>query len=516
MSVTAGELDFQALLDASAEAVVVHDPDTEAIVWANRAASAIYGYSHEQLTRMAVTDLAASDPRYTRATARFEVEQALRKDHHTFEWRIRTKAGDEFPIETTATYVSWRGQRAIMIQFRDISERKLTETALRRYEHRFHEFMHDLEEGVLILSNSGVLQYLSASACRLLGYERAEILGSSIQERLDRRSGRELLARFSDPRPEVRSIRYRIRHADGSWRWHDATYRYVEMENDLSGFLLHFRDISDRITAEQEAREKEKMLEYLARHSAMGEMAAAIAHELSQPLAATRNYIEGGIRRLERDANERDEVVRGLRHAALQIDRATTIIQSVRNYIVKLELNREPADLNDVLTEVRYFIELRSRQMSVRVAWSLSDMPLKILCERVLIGQVILNLAFNAIDAMAELRAPRRLLRLATVADGPHALLRVEDRGPGLPAGHRDKLFDGHFSTKITGNGIGLSLCQSIVSKHAGSIWAEPGKLFGTVFVVRLPLEALAADSTQRRKMPGAPPADARAARRES
>lgn len=516
MSVTANELDFQALLDASAEAVVVHDPDTEAIVWANRAASAIYGYSHEQLTRLTVTDLAAPDPRYTRSSARFEVDQALRKDHHTFEWRIRTKAGDEFPIETTATYVSWRGQRAIMIQFRDISDRKVTETALKRYEHRFHEFMHDLEEGVLILSNGGLLQYLSTSACRLLGYERAEILGSLIQDRLDRHSGRELIARFADPRPEVRSIRYRIRHADGSWRWHDATYRYIEMENDLSGFLLHFRDISDRIVAEQAAREKEKMLEYLARHSAMGEMAAAIAHELSQPLAATRNYIEGGIRRLERDASQRDEVIRGLRHAGLQIDRATTIIQSVRNYIVKLELSREPADLNDVLTEVRYFIELRARQLSVRVAWSLAEMPLKILCERVLIGQVILNLAFNAIDAMTELRAPRRLLRLATVAEGSHALLRVEDRGPGLPAGQQEKLFNGHFSTKVTGNGIGLSLCQSIVSKHAGSIWAEPGKLFGTVFCVRLPLEGFAADPTQQLKPIGEPPGDAKAIQSDS
>jgi two-component system sensor kinase FixL len=494
MSMTKVQLDFQALLDASAEAVVVHDADTEAIIWVNRAASAIYGYSVQELTRMSVTDLAAPDPRYTRASARSEVSHALRKDHHTFEWRIRTKSGDEFPIETTATYVSWGDKRAIMIQFRDISDRKLTETALRRYEHRFHEFMQDLAEGVLILSSSGVLEYLSPSACRLLGYEGAEILGNRIQDRLDSRSGRELLARFIDPRPEVRSIRYRIRHADGSWRWHDATYRYVEIENDMKGFLLHFRDISDRIIAEQAAREKEKMLEYLARHGAMGEMAAAIAHELSQPLAATRNYLEGGIRRLERGATENDEVVRGLRHAGLQIERATTIIQSIRNYTVKLALSREPADLNDVLSEVRYFIELRARQSSVRVAWYFADLPLSILCERVLIGQVILNLAFNAIDAVADLRAPRRLLRLSTVADGPNALLRVEDRGRGLPPGQQEKLFDGHFSTKVTGNGIGLSLCQSIVSKHAGSIWAEPGKRCGTVFCIRLPLVEAASD----------------------
>ncbi|HEY2807515.1 MAG TPA: PAS domain S-box protein [Steroidobacteraceae bacterium] len=488
MTLTADALDFQALLDASAEAVVVHDADTEAIVWANRAASAIYGYSLEELTRMSVTDLAARDPRYTHSAARNEVEHALSKDHHSFEWRIRTRAGDEFPIETTATYVSWSGKRAIMIQLRDISDRKLTENALKRYELRFREFMQDLAEGVLILSRTGAVDYLSPSACRLLGCEQQDMLGHSIQDRLDRRSGRELLARFADPQPEVRSIRYRIRHADGSWRWHDATYRYVEIENDVRGFLLHFRDISDRIAAELAAREKEKMLEYLARHSAMGEMAAAIAHELSQPLAATQNYIEGGILRLERDVREKDEVVRGLRHAVLQIDRAATIIQSIRSYIVKLELAREQADLNDVLSEVRYFIELRARQMSVRVAWYLAEAPLSILCERVLIGQVILNLAFNAIDEMAELRASRRLLRLATTMDGAYALLRVEDRGRGLPAGREKKLFDGFFTTKATGNGIGLSLCQNIVSKHAGSIWAEPGKGQGTVFYVKLPL----------------------------
>jgi C4-dicarboxylate-specific signal transduction histidine kinase len=127
--------------------------------------------------------------------------------------------------------------------------------------------------------------------------------------------------------------------------------------------------------------------------------------------------------------------------------------------------------------------------MSVRVAWSISELPLMIRCERVLVGQVIINLAFNAIDAMAEVPAARRLLRIASSPDGDHVLVRVEDRGRGLPIGREQKMFDGFFSTKKAGNGIGLSLCQNIVSKHGGTIWAEQGKQVGAVFLVKLPLK---------------------------
>jgi C4-dicarboxylate-specific signal transduction histidine kinase len=221
----------------------------------------------------------------------------------------------------------------------------------------------------------------------------------------------------------------------------------------------------------------------------MGEMAAAIAHELSQPLAAAQNYIEGGARRIPHDMADRDELIWGLGHARLQIDRASEIIRSVREYALKHEFTREVIDLSDVLNEVRYFIELRARQMSVRVAWSISELPLMVRCERVLIGQVIINLAFNAIDAMAEVPAARRLLRIASSPDADHVLVRVEDRGRGLPIGREQKMFDGFFSTKKAGNGIGLSLCQNIVSKHGGTIWAEQAKQVGAVFLVKLPLK---------------------------
>jgi PAS domain S-box-containing protein len=485
----ADRVDFCALLDACADSVAIHDATNKNILWANRAATDAYGYSLEELLALDYSEIAPADKTRTREAVNGEVDQALFKDHHTFEWVIRCKSGEEIPIEATATYVPWGATRAIMVQFRDITDRKRTEMRLKRHELRFREFMQDLAEGVCIVSSDGRIEYLSPSADRLLGYEKHSILGRRFHDLLDARTERQILARFARRTPDIRSMRYRVRHADGSWRWHEATYRYVELEDDLSGFLLHFRDITANVAADKAAREQEKMLEYLARHNAMGEMAAAIAHELSQPLVAAQNYIEGGARRIPKDLPGREELEWGLEHARLQIDRATEIIRSVREYAVKHELTREVIDLNDVLNEVRYFIELRARQMSVRVAWGVSDLPLSIRCERVLIGQVIINLAFNAIEAMAEVSAMRRLLRISSHLDGNDVLVRVEDRGRGLPIGREQKMFDGFFSTKKGGNGIGLSLCQNIISKHGGTIWAERGQQAGAVFLIKLPLK---------------------------
>lgn len=489
MPVCADQLEFRLLLESSVDAVMIHDPETYDVIWANRVAADVFGCSPQELSRMTYAELAPRDPSYSLEGSREELRRSTTRDHNTFEWRIRRSTGDEFPIEVSATYVSWNGIGAIMVQFRDITDRKATELNLRRQELRFRELMQDLAEGVCIVSADGRIEFLTPSASRLLGVEHGAAIGTRLPDLLDARTRRQLLTRFARPTADVRSMRYRIRHAGGSWRWHEATYRYVTLESDVSGFVLHFRDITERIAEERTARENEKMLEYLARHNAMGEMAAAIAHELSQPLAAAQNYLEGGAMRLSRDSGSRDEVVEGLRRAGIQIDRAAEIVRSVRDYAVKHELTRELADLNDVVSEVRYFIELKARPLSVRTTWQLSDLPLPVECERVLIGQVILNLAFNAIDELSQLRSVRRLMRISTAQDKGHALLRVEDRGRGLPAGRERRMFDGFFSTKMTGHGIGLALCQNIVAKHGGSIWAEPAPQMGSVFFVKLPLK---------------------------
>ncbi len=276
--------------------------------------------------------------------------------------------------------------------------------------------------------------------------------------------------------------------SDGAWRWHQATCRFIEIEDDLVGHLLLFRDVTEQVRTEEARRLSEQKLEYLARYNAMGEMAVAIAHELSQPLAATRNFIEGAVIRLGKEPSTDPGVTWGLQNAVRQIEHASVIIKSVRDYVVKLEQSEELIDLNELLRETRYFISLRADPSQVRVEIIPSQTPLRVSCEKVLIGQVILNLAFNAIEEMSDLPVERRVLRIQASSEDGMALLRIEDRGRGIQAEAQEKLFDGFFSSKVSGNGIGLALCKNIIGRHRGDIWAQNLEPCGAVFSFTLPI----------------------------
>ncbi|HEY4297465.1 MAG TPA: PAS domain-containing sensor histidine kinase, partial [Paraburkholderia sp.] len=292
--------------------------------------------------------------------------------------------------------------------------------------------------------------------------------------------------------------RYRITRRDGTPVWLRITCRRIEIEDDLNGRLLHFRDVTDEVAVEEARRHEARLLEYAGRYNAMGEMATAIAHELSQPLAAVRNFIEGAIRRLAQPGSL-DDALWGLRSADRQAEHAALIVKSVRDYIVKREPSETQVDLREVLADAAYFIELRAREAGVNVTIEQAGEPLPVYVERVLIGQVVLNLAFNAIDALSDsmqtdptdpTRPRHRELRLVTRLRGRHAIIQVIDNGPGVPADAHGRLFDGFSSSKAAGNGIGLSLCKNIVTRHGGEIWAKPAQHGGLECSFSLPLAA--------------------------
>lgn len=135
-----------------------------------------------------------------------------------------------------------------------------------------------------------------------------------------------------------------------------------------------------------------------------------------------------------------------------------------------------------------YFIDLRAKEAGVAVTIMQADAPLPVRCERVLIGQVILNLAFNAIEALAGIERPARTLTLRTGGHAAHAVLYAVDNGPGVPDGMHAQLFDGFSSSKVGGNGIGLSLCKNIVTRHGGQIRAQPAAGGGLECRFTLPL----------------------------
>jgi PAS domain S-box-containing protein len=483
--------DFYKLIEAMPLCIILHDAQTKEILWANSAALTALGFTLEELTPLKAPDMTSDAPQYRRSVGLRWLEGAARTGQRAIEWCYRSKHGVEILSEAVATLVHLHGRDVLMVQFRDISKEEKVKRDLKRFESRLKAFMQDLAEGVAVLGPEGDIRFISDSGLQLLASGEQDLLAQNFLAWCDEPSRQRLLPHLSraNPEPAPFTVHYHLQRRDGEWRWHHATCRYIEIEDDLVGHLLLFRDVTEQVHAEEARRVSEQKLEYLARYNAMGEMAVAIAHELSQPLAATCNFIEGAVIRLGNSESADQGVAWGLQNAMRQIEHASLIIKSVREYVVKLEQSEEVVDLNELLRETQYFISLRADPSLVRVEIVAYPKPLLVSCEKVLIGQVILNLAFNAIEEMADLPADRRVLRIHTSIGKDVALVSIEDCGRGIQAQAQKKLFDGFFSSKVSGNGIGLALCKNIIGRHRGDIWAQNLQPCGAVFTFTLPLQ---------------------------
>ena len=250
--------------------------------------------------------------------------------------------------------------------------------------------------------------------------------------------------------------------------------------------LLTVYDISDRIRREQRRNRDVEQQNYQARYNVMGDLAMAVAHELGQPLTAARNFIAAARAsvtnvHLAGDVAS-DSVTRGLQGAQKQIDRASAVIASMRRFVGHLEHSQEQIDLNAIVNECLYFIRLRADASSVTVETDISPTGVPVWCERVLTGQVILNLCFNAIDEMAESGQEVRTVTVSTRSADEAGIFTVEDRGRGFT---RDP-FTESFTSKPDGNGIGLALSYRIITRQNGQIWAKRLTV-GSQFGFRLP-----------------------------
>ncbi|QKM51215.1 Sensor protein FixL [Burkholderia glumae] len=463
------EDDFRRLLDSLTLCVLLHDAHTKAIVWANRAACDALGFTVEELLPLKAHDMTRPEPRYARENAIAAMDRAETQGPQVYEWCYRSRRGEDMLSEAIVTHVKLRERAVVMVQFRDISAEEAIRQKLRHYETRLREFMQDLGEGVAVLDEAGAIQYLSASGRRLLALD-ARTPPGVVTDHLDPLDHARLQAQLREAPTGGPSAPARYRMRDGA-RWLRITCRQLHGTDDLAGVLIHFRDVTDVVRIEDTRRAEARQLEYAGRYNAMGEMAIAIAHELSQPLAAIRNFIEGTIQRLAAPG-QLDGAIWGLRAADRQAEHAAAIIGSVREYVARRAPNVGVVDLAAILAEVAYFVELRARDTGVQVAVEPPAAALPVECERVLIGQVILNLAFNAIDALLEMPPGARRLTIAAARDGDAAMVQVRDNGPGVPEGVHAGLFDGFSSSKPAGNGIGLSLCNNIVTRHGGRIRA--------------------------------------------
>jgi signal transduction histidine kinase len=225
------------------------------------------------------------------------------------------------------------------------------------------------------------------------------------------------------------------------------------------------------------------------REIAMDVMAASIAHEINQPLAAMVANGNAGLRWLERATPDVDEARAAFARIVNDGHRASEVMDGVRSMFRKDVHGRTRLDVNNLVREVLTMIDRDLRSQRVSVSLELRNGLPQLLADRGQLQQVFLNLMMNAIDAMRSVTHRARLLRVRSdfIQEPSGVMVMIEDSGTGIDRKDKERIFDPFFSTKSTGTGLGLAICQSIIQAHGGNLRASDNNPYGTIFHVALP-----------------------------
>ena len=227
-------------------------------------------------------------------------------------------------------------------------------------------------------------------------------------------------------------------------------------------------------------------------YSTAGELTASIAHEINQPLGAILVNAETAQSILTSSRPDLDEL-RDIVDDILQDDRrAGEVIRRTRSLLRKAPFEPTKLDLSAVVRETVEFLSALAIGQKVGLGSVLTPIELPIIGDRIQLQQVILNLAVNAIDAMADIPIENRKIGIRTSRFEEFAELSISDSGPGIPAEELKEIFEPFFTSKAEGMGMGLSIARTIVEAHKGRIWAENQPGGGASFRIRLPLEETA------------------------
>jgi predicted ATPase/signal transduction histidine kinase len=270
----------------------------------------------------------------------------------------------------------------------------------------------------------------------------------------------------------------------------DGTIKHLEVLGEPSGvssFVGVVTDITDRHTTELALQNAKLALAKASRATTMGELAASIAHEINQPLASIVSNASAGVRWLNRPVPDIPEALSGLRDIVKDGKRAGEIIRALQSLAKEAKPSFTPIFIDSVVREVFELAAAEVEQRGLVVRLDLAAHR-AVMADRVQLQQVLFNLVMNAADAMGDLEARQRWLTVTSgINDQGAVIVSVQDNGSGISEENASRIFDAFFTTKESGMGMGLAICQSIMEAHGGTLTAGPGYPRGTTFVFTLP-----------------------------
>lgn len=354
-------------------------------------------------------------------------------------------------------------------------------------EAHLDSILETVPDAMIVIDKRGLILSFSAAAERMFGYSEAELLGENISTLMPS-PDRERHDRYLEDYQATGERRIiGIGRITTARRRNGAAFPIdLHIGEARSGaekvFTGFIRDLTERQVTQRRLHDLQAELAHVARVTAMGTLATALAHELNQPLTAIANYVETARDLLHDPSDDVLEVVReALNECAAQSVRAGQIVRRLRDYISRGDVDRKPESLTQLVSEASVLAMIGAGERGIEIEVRLDSACDQVLVDRIQIQQVILNLVRNAFEAMDD--SPDRRVQISSCREEAGKIrVTIADSGPGLAPDLAGQLFEPFNSTKTQGMGLGLSICHTIIHGHAGRIWAGASDLGGTAF----------------------------------
>jgi PAS domain S-box-containing protein len=375
----------------------------------------------------------------------------------------------------------------------DIEELKCAEQALRESEAKLRDYAETASDWFWEIGPDYKFTLLTGNA---FGSDPADRIGTACWDHaLDLETEPEkwrIVRATLDARRPFRDFVYRSVRGDGTPIYVKASGKPVfDANGEFRGYRGTGTDVTTIMRAQEEherLRQLESDLAHMNRLDMMGQQAASLAHEITQPIAAARNYARAALNFLDQQPPDLDEVKKQLGSVVGAADRSGEIIGRIRDCIKKAPPRKTRFDLNHAIDEVIALGRSAIARNGVSVQTLLAEGLAPVEGDRVQLQQVVLNLILNAVEAMGSVEAGTRELLISTEQNqAKEVLVAVRDSGPGIDPESLERVFEAFYTTKTSGMGMGLSICRSIIDTHGGRLWAGVNEPRGAVFQFTLP-----------------------------
>lgn len=491
------ELRYRALFEAAPEGILLIGTDGH-VRTANASQARLYGYESPQQLEGLYAPLCVADK--DRERSRQTMRDLLKgEEQPTRCYTAVRRDRSEFIVEVTSAILRGPGRdvQGYLCLTRDITEAKRAEVALRTSEGR-------LQAGA-DLAGLGCYEINHAEPSSFADERFGEICGVAPGKQPDLQR-MQFWIEHLHPADSERVLEERRKLYEGKVERYDVEYRYLHPAHgqkwihhlgrvaagDASGRAIHLygvvQDITDRKQAEEELQRLRLHLWHADRVAQTGAITASLAHELNQPLTAILSNAQAGLRFMDGGNPDLGEIREILTDIVHDDKRAGAVISGLRNMLRRKETQRERINLASTIEEILALVhsELVGQQIELRLRLEPDSL---VLADKGQVQQVILNLVTNAVQAMQDQPASQRRLKLTlTRTNTGEALVAVRDSGPGIPEDQQGKLFEGFWTTKHEGLGIGLPISRSIVETHGGRLSFTNNPDQGATFSFTLPL----------------------------